>query len=61
MKKYIWHCRLCSKAYGSQGWLVRHLCNIHRKQRYPKDVTLKTAFDIADEGKIELHGQEQTQ
>jgi len=46
----LWQCNLCPHpVYTKKGWLIRHLCIVHRKQRYPKDVTLKSAIDIAGE------------
>jgi hypothetical protein len=46
----IYICNLClNKSFIRKGNLIRHLTSIHRKQRYPKDETLKSAFDIADE------------
>jgi hypothetical protein len=47
----IYVCGLCSnKSFVRKANLVRHLTSVHRKQRYPKDETLKSAFDIANEG-----------
>lgn len=51
----IWQCSLCErKPFIYKGGLVRHLVSIHRKQKYPKDETLKSAQDIANECECEF-------
>lgn len=46
----IWICKLCNhQPYIYKGGLIRHLVSIHRKQRYPKDETIKSAIEIANE------------
>jgi hypothetical protein len=47
----VWVCNFCfGKIFVKKGNLIRHLTSTHRKQRYPKDQTLKSAFDIANDG-----------
>ena len=46
----IWVCNLCDhQPYTQKGGLIRHLCAKHRKQHWPKDETIKSAVDIANE------------